>query len=220
MICEQLLQPWHPGSAASNAGIGTKGIDDQSIDDGRIYRAVHIDQAEILAAETVDLTDAEMEDTEDGATRAADEDDDEDMDDAEVDQVQLDVHVQHVLDDDPENPDEDDLNMETQVDNDTAEFGLPPQPPPPPPPPAQAPPGDGGDSLVILPVTDDPQFSRKPVSIPKTPGIKQKANTASLPHWEEKPRLFHERRNLPHEDLQQRTRLDWLILYDLSLIHI
>ncbi|GBF65143.1 E3 ubiquitin-protein ligase [Trichophyton mentagrophytes] len=219
MICEQLLQPWHPGSAASNAGIGSKGIDDQSVDDGRIYRAVHIDQAEILAAETVDLTDAEMEDTEDGATRGADDDDDEDMDDAEVDQVQLDVnvHVQHVLDDGPENPDEDDLDMETQVDNEAAEFGLPPQPPPPPPPPAQPPPGDGGDSLVILPVTDDPQFSRKPVSIPKTPGVKQKTNTVSLPHWEEKPRLFHERRNLPHEDLQQRTRLDWLILYDLRL---
>ncbi|KAM5432720.1 E3 ubiquitin-protein ligase ubr1 [Microsporum ferrugineum] len=215
MVCEQMLQPWHPGSAASNAGIGNKGIDDQSLDDGRIYQAVQIAQAEILAAEMVDFTDAEMEDTED-MRRAAEDDDDEDMDDAEVDQVQLDMHVQQVLGDAAGNTDEADLDMETRAEADIAEFGLPPQPPPPPPPPEQPPPGDG-DPLVILPVTDDPQFSRKPVAIPKTPGVKQKANPTCLPHWQEKPRLFHERRNLPHEDLQQRTRLDWLILYDLRL---
>ncbi|KAF3484417.1 E3 ubiquitin-protein ligase ubr1 [Arthroderma uncinatum] len=216
MVCEQMLQPWHPGSTAANAGIGSKGIDDQSLDDGHIYQAVQIAQAEILAAEMVDFTDAEMEDTED-MRRAAEDDDDEDMDDADVDQVQLEMHTQNVLDDAQGPPEDTDLDMQTtQVDTEIAEFGLPPQPPPPPPPPENPPPGDD-DPLIILPVTDDPQFSRKPVPIPKTPGVNPKSNHTSLPHWQEKPRLFHEQRQLPHENLQQRTRLDWLILYDLRL---
>ncbi|KAK2863662.1 hypothetical protein FQN49_004118 [Arthroderma sp. PD_2] len=218
MVCEQMLQPWHPGGTASNAGIGSKGIDDQSIDDVRIFQAVQIAQAEILAAEMVDFTDAEMEDTED-IRRTAEDDDDEDMDDADVDQVQLELHVQNVLNEPQGHPEEADLDMETRVDTELAGFGLPPQPPPPPPPPPppQHPPPGDGDPPVILPATIDPQFSRRPVAIPKTPGIKPKTNHTSLPHWQEKPRLYNERRHLPHEDLQQRTRLDWLILYDLRL---
>ncbi|WEW58063.1 E3 ubiquitin-protein ligase ubr1 [Emydomyces testavorans] len=53
--------------------------------------------------------------------------------------------------------------------------------------------------------------------IPRTPGLRTKKSLKPLPYWEIKPSCYHDHGELPYEDLRQRTRLDWLILYDLRL---
>nr|KMM65408.1 hypothetical protein CPAG_01759 [Coccidioides posadasii RMSCC 3488] len=55
------------------------------------------------------------------------------------------------------------------------------------------------------------------IKIPKTPGLRTKRSSKAAPYWEVKPARYHEHGYLAYEDLRKRTRLDWLILYDLRL---
>lgn len=59
-------------------------------------------------------------------------------------------------------------------------------------------------------------FSSARTKIPKTPGVRTDLPKA-LPYWEIKPKRYHDHGDSPAEDLRRRTRLDWLILYDLRL---
>ncbi|KAI1913300.1 E3 ubiquitin-protein ligase ubr1 [Ophidiomyces ophidiicola] len=55
------------------------------------------------------------------------------------------------------------------------------------------------------------------IKIPKTPGSRAKKLPKPIPYWEIKPSGYHDHNVGPYEDLKRRTRLDWLILYDLRL---
>ncbi|KAI5286528.1 hypothetical protein KEM54_006723, partial [Ascosphaera aggregata] len=62
-----------------------------------------------------------------------------------------------------------------------------------------------------------PELETGKVDIPQTPGV-TRSQVKAPSHWEIKPRRFHESRNVqPYEDMRWRTRLDWMIIFDLRL---
>ena len=55
------------------------------------------------------------------------------------------------------------------------------------------------------------------VKIPRTPGVRARAAHKPGAYWEVKPSRYYEKTDAPYEDLSFRSRLDWLILFDLRL---
>ncbi|EKG17863.1 Zinc finger N-recognin protein [Macrophomina phaseolina MS6] len=211
VICEEMLKPWRMGSEAHHAKIGRDGIDDHEAEDaedelrmiyGRILprgrRAVPRDP----------LSDEEDENWED-------DDDGMDDDDAEME-------IDQILGDEGDG----DVEMDGSDGLDSLEAseatfaGYPPPPPPPPVPrrrdQVHTPADSDGESLAF-----DQMFSEEPtMEVPKTPKIKARTLRPPRPakYWQEKPEGYHMRNNLPvHEDLWQRVRLDFMILYDLRM---
>lgn len=102
--------------------------------------------------------------------------------------------------------------------------GFLPAPPPPPPPPVpqramrdrDLTPSDSDTAEPLIPPT---VYAKVNIEIPKTPGVvaptsKQKPAR----YWLETPDSFKNRDSVPlHEDLFQRVRLDWMILFDLRM---
>lgn len=225
-ICEEFLKSWRTGSEAVNARIGKSGIDDHEIEEALQDRRLMFAQAiqnEVMVARVMtqdsddDLVDNDNED--DG-----DEDVDSQMIEAdEEDDMLLDLEMRDVdgdgdLDTQPgEEPDD-----ETEV-SEATYAGYPPPPPPPPPPPQPlrrrqrirtSSDSDNGDELV------PPNYLAKgTLEIPKSPT--QKARTSHqrpAKYWLEKPAGYTTREAVPlYEDIWQRVRLDWMILFDLRL---
>lgn len=211
VICEEMLKPWRMGSEAHHAKIGRDGIDDHEAEDaedelrmiyGRIIprgrRAVPRDS----------LSDEEDENW---------EDDDDGMDDEDA-EMEIDQMLGEEGDGDVEMDGSDGLDS---LEASEATFAGYPPPPPPPPVPRRrdqvhTPADSDGESLAF-----DQMFSEEPtMEVPKTPKIKTRALRPPRPakYWQEKPEGYHMRSNLPvHEDLWQRVRLDFMILYDLRM---
>ncbi|KAI5303766.1 hypothetical protein KEM56_007208, partial [Ascosphaera pollenicola] len=62
-----------------------------------------------------------------------------------------------------------------------------------------------------------PELDTGKVDIPPTPGV-TRPRVKPPSHWETKPRRFNDRQKIqPYEDMRWRTRLDWLIIFDLRL---
>lgn len=62
-----------------------------------------------------------------------------------------------------------------------------------------------------------PELETGKVEIPPTPGV-TRPQMKPPSHWETKPRQSHDSRKIqPYEDMRWRTRLDWLIIFDLRL---
>ncbi|KAH8603008.1 hypothetical protein B0O99DRAFT_560783 [Bisporella sp. PMI_857] len=120
--------------------------------------------------------------------------------------------------------DDEDTAMEVQ---EATMAGYPPPPPPPPPP---APPQrtirdrditpSDSDTAEIQPLISDRLYAKANIEIPKTPRNRVPDNTHQKPprYWLEVPNSFRERDSIPpYEDLWQRLRLDWMILFDLRM---
>ncbi|KJZ76633.1 hypothetical protein HIM_03969 [Hirsutella minnesotensis 3608] len=105
-------------------------------------------------------------------------------------------------------------------------------PPPPPPPPAQARTtttttttttprerdGTPSDSDTAEPLIASAIYAKANVDIPKTPGKTEKVVPRPARYWIETPAAYMQRENVPlAEDVFQRVRLDWLLLFDLKL---
>ena len=103
-------------------------------------------------------------------------------------------------------------------------------PPPPPPPPAaqgtqarstaQAAEREGSvsDSDTAEPLIAPTTYAKANVEIPKTPGRTEKLTPRPGPYWIETPQVYTQRDNVPPaEDVFQRVRLDWLLLFDLRM---
>jgi E3 ubiquitin-protein ligase UBR1 len=105
----------------------------------------------------------------------------------------------------------------------TARFSPAPPPPPPPPPAPQRVMRDRdltpSDSDTAEPLISHTVYAKVNIEIPKTAGVvapTSKANPAR--YWLETPASFKNRDAVPlHEDLFQRVRLDWMILFDLRM---
>ena len=226
-ICEEMLKLWRTGSEASNAAVGKSGIDDHEIDEAtteREYARAQAVHRGIIAAQLA----AEDDDDSDDNTNDNDNDYGDDEADSQAnegendDDMELDLEIVTAADIDG------DLEMRTHSEDDTevdeATFaGYPPPPPPPPPPPQALRPrvqgrtfsdSDSGDPLMPSRVV-----SKANIEVPKTP-LHQSRKPHSRPpaYWLEQPEGYASQEPVPlHEDLRQRVRLDWMILFDLRL---
>lgn len=228
VICEELLRPWRQGSGAYNADIGMKGIDDHERHEiTPLYRTaitltVSPQGGVIVGTEDDDDDDDEIDgnveegqdedDMEEDEDFVAHEDDDDDYMDIEN------TRLRHLLginsDDDVdmgnadgEGPDTD-ASTPTAAADDSRAAAAPPTPL-----------ARENQATVLGADAGDrtPQYESSVVKIPRTPTASVKLSAAKTPtHWQTRPP--RPVGNIPlYENLSQRTRLDWMILFDLRL---
>lgn len=233
IVCEEMLKSWRTGSQATNADIGKDGIDDQELDDRVSNRNTFFRQAAMLrvatAAAEARLSDLDDSDEDGDDADDADEDDDQDglqLDDEIMDVLMGDTQIEIDFDGDVDMT-EDDNALEMQ---EATMAGYPPPPPPPPPPAggqaqaAQSRSRDRdltpSDSDTAEPLIPPSVYVKSNLAIPKTPGVHHAPKSTLRPprYWLEVPDGCRERDSIPlHEDLLNRVRLDWLILFDLRM---
>lgn len=231
IICEELLVPWRKGSGAYNADIAMKGIDDHELSDhlpGRTVMLTLPPHGQFLLA-----TDEEEEDEEVGEEEMNEEDDDyvETLDDADDEDDDMEIDLARLQ---AEADEDEDMDME----NDDDEMALaerilaglarthPPRP--------RVPPEDTQEQPEQQ---EEPEQQEQPrespsreadnqqlapnsfVPIPRTPsGTVRPKPARTEGHWQVRPPMPAAGEKVPpYEDLWQRTRLDWLILFDLRL---
>ncbi|KAE8554921.1 hypothetical protein EYB25_003468 [Talaromyces marneffei] len=221
IICEELLRPWRPGSGAYNADIGMKGIDDHERNESASFYRTAITLTVSPQGGVIVGTEDDDEDDEDEVdeTEADQGQDDEEMegeeefvvnedDDDDYSEV-MDIEnprLRHLLgigsDEDVDMGNADGEGPETDTSTTTA-----------------APTGDQTQSLQAPPTTQNQGEMNETshVKIPRTPTGSVKLSAAKTPsHWQSRP--VRPAGNVPiYENLNQRTRLDWMILFDLRL---
>jgi E3 ubiquitin-protein ligase UBR1 len=241
MVCEEMLKPWSFGSPATNREVGLQGLDDHAkeedeMDNHRtllyIARQEELRQAQAAFAEADaadDVMDADdLSDTIDG------DDGDFEDNDLEDDDVSLArmlargprllaQHVQESIDGDG------DVDMlepgQSALEEDEAAMADYPPPPPPPPAPTRAArdrdatPSDS-DTAEARPLISSSIYAKEKLEIPKTPrnAFAPKVTPRPQRYWLGNARAQSNENQLPsHEDLLERVRLDWMILFDLRL---
>lgn len=243
-VCQELLRPWRMGSRASNAQIGQKGIDDHEHEDNVRERRQNQRWFRPLTGMNIIRVDIEPGEDDSDVDGADDGDGDDDDDDEEAEmmineilETSEDVMDENMDVDDYERvimlPTENDMDMDamdTDGPQETLEATIAGYPAPPPPPAARL--GRIEQDNVLTPNESDDgesyslqaaQSSRSAApysNLPKTPKFKAKALRASRPakYWLETTEEYKNRQTTsPEEDLWQRVRLDYLILYDLRL---
>ncbi|PTB57509.1 hypothetical protein M431DRAFT_108985 [Trichoderma harzianum CBS 226.95] len=236
-ICEELMRPWRKGSAATHT-LGL--IDDEEADDQRLEtraRMHNVNARFILALQaaagaqglTLDPDDGDDDDDDDDD---ADMDDDEDDEDDENRSVSDDDDVMMV--DAQGDVPELDMTIRPNEALEEDEATLAGYPPPPPPPPVPAPAAEQAqeqttqttqqrestpsDSDMQEPLISQSIYSKANVKIPKTPGKMEKLLPNPGLYWLETPAAYTQSGNVPPaEDVFQRVRLDWLLLFDLRM---
>ncbi|KAF2195266.1 RING finger domain-containing protein [Zopfia rhizophila CBS 207.26] len=226
-VCEEMLNPWRIGSAASHQNIGQDGLDDHEAEEkeedmnGFINRYINA-QRRAQAQRLRRQQNANNDDTND--TTASDEDEEEEgesagdaADDMEIDDILGQDNEGDVDMDAYESPDE-----ALEISEATL-AGYPPPPPPPPP----AVPRRHDQNLTPAESDSEPVFAAPPagqiepsMQVPETPRTKLRSLRPPRPpkYWLEKPDSYGKKPGTPaHEDLWQRLRLDHMILYDLRM---
>ncbi|XP_044714951.1 putative zinc finger in n-recognin (UBR box) domain-containing protein [Hirsutella rhossiliensis] len=184
--------------------------------------------------------DDDDDDEDDEDDDEADDDDDDDADDADMDEGD-DENRSTTSSTAGRDEDEDEDVMMVDARGDVADLGMnwtqPDQaleedeatmagyPPPPPPPPAQARAaairdrdGTPSDSDTAEPLIAPAIYAKANVEIPKTPGKTEQVTPRPGRYWIETPAVYTQRENVPPaEDVFQRVRLDWLLLFDLRM---
>lgn len=222
VVCEELLRPWRRGSGAYNADIGMRGIDDHAKSEPAPPRAITLNVSprrqitlpsdDDEAEENLDVQRQNEEEGEEEDDYVGPQDDDEEDD---YDEMEIDLNR---LREDVEN--EEDIEMGNADDElEVAEATLAGYPPPPPPP--SRPQAAHGSPTTTLEAQADERgvyAETSQIPIPRTPSVAVKPLPAKTPsHWQVRPVIYHSGEIPPHEDPFQRTRLDWMILFDLRL---
>ncbi|KAI1374121.1 hypothetical protein F4677DRAFT_461677 [Hypoxylon crocopeplum] len=240
VVCEELLKPWRRGSPGTHAIPGKDGLEDEAkleYDPLEGHAAaLFLHRARILAeagntATFAGFLDSEDEDSNgedddddmDGGNRtpsSGEEDNDEDEDDDE-DVMMVDARPEASAD--VNVPDWIGPTVASLEEEEATMAGYPPPPPPPPVPRRSARDRDltPSDSDTAEPLIAPTVYAKANLEIPKTPGL-AKADRAPPPkpgrYWVETPAAYKERDSVhPFEDVFQRVRLDWLILFDLRM---
>ena len=231
VICEELLKVWRTGSAAANSSIG-KDMDDHEVDE-LAERSRHVlvqaSRRDALAGRLrlIEATLAERNAERDGGN---DEDRDDEVDSqADENEMELDVDLLSAVVEDSDR----DIEMRTPIEpedetevSEATYAGYPPPPPPPPPRPlgAQNVRFRNNSRTMSEPEGGEPMIntyntSKANIEIPKTPYQARKRVQPRPPdYWLEQPEGYASREPTPlHEDLRQRVRLDWMILFDLRM---
>ncbi|KAI5789100.1 hypothetical protein EDC01DRAFT_616809 [Geopyxis carbonaria] len=202
-ICEELLGTWQVGSKASNTEIGKNGIDDHASSEEKM--SARISRGLVLPFQILHDADPVEDDMEvDIATNNPEHQDDE-ANNANIDED--DVDMVGSGNGNSENGDEyGDQNLTSQLNTDV--YTTPPS----------TTSHDIGRVQSSIPETLD-ESDENPPQIPKTPHVPPGLKSGSTPiHWLESPRDYTSHSTLPaYEDIRQRVRLDWLIMFDLRL---
>ncbi|KAK4153383.1 hypothetical protein C8A00DRAFT_33865 [Chaetomidium leptoderma] len=231
IVCEEMLRPWRKGSPASHAIVGKGGIDDEELIDQEDREAndFYIQQSRILLQARQAARAARREAA---AGDATDDDGEEDEDEGDNNTPGSDMEEEGDDDDDVmmlDAREEGDVPMQdwrqdTALEEDEATVaGYPPPPPPPPVPRRTAREREltPSDSDTAEPLIAPTVYAKAHLEIPKTPG---QAGSEALPppkpghYWLATPAGYVEQENIPvAEDLFERVRLDWMILFDLRM---
>ncbi|KAJ9142058.1 E3 ubiquitin-protein ligase ubr1 [Pleurostoma richardsiae] len=233
IVCEELLKPWHKGSPATHAIVGKNGIDDEDLldqrEDREIVTLAHmriLAQARVAAQAVEVLDDSDEDDADmeggDGTPSSGEAEEDEDEDDEE-DVMMVDAGAGTAGD----------VNMsdwrqappdEALEEDEATMAGYPPPPPPPPTAPRRATRDRDltpSDSDTAEPLIAPTVYAKVNIDIPKTPGAPDDFFTPPPKpgrYWLGVPAAYMERETVPPaEDLFNRVRLDWMILFDLRM---
>ena len=229
-ICREMLKLWRKGSEATNATIGKEGIDDHDLEDinvrpqrignfilqARFPAGGFFDEADDSDDDDVDAETGTAQAT--NGTEASQDTNDEATVESE-DLMDLDIDLTS-SDPDGDMEMQPTGNVEDPVEISEATLAGYPPPPPPPPPMRRSIVNRGGnssgseDSGDAIPPPPIPIITD--LEIPQTPKAHaRKVRTRPPTYWVEQPRRMS---NPPlSEDIRQRVRLDWMILYDLRL---
>ncbi|KAI1101117.1 hypothetical protein F4804DRAFT_23419 [Jackrogersella minutella] len=240
VVCEELLRPWRKGSPGTHAMPGKNGIEDEEKLEYDPYEGhsatIFIQRARFLAENGNTATLAEFLDSDDDDN----DDEDEDMDgDNRTPSSGVEDN-----DDDDEDDDEDVMMVDMRPDTAVTDVGVSdwtgpgvasleeeeatmagyPRPPPPPPVPRRTTRDRDltpSDSDTAEPLIAPTVYAKANLEIPKTLGL-SKPDRAGPPkpgrYWVDTPLAYMERDTVhPFEDVFQRVRLDWLILFDLRM---
>ncbi|KAJ5485228.1 hypothetical protein N7539_005216 [Penicillium diatomitis] len=226
IICEELLSPWRKGSGAYNADIGMKGIDDHQETEnylrGPTVMLTLPPHGQIVLATTDDDEDGDVDDEneqdeEEDYVEAHDDADDED-DLIEMELARLQAETTNDVDEDMDMGIDEELAMAERI-----LAGLSRTHPVAPRPAPQANEEQAEQDGQAGTASHHEVESQPPVetyvSIPKTPsGAVRPPPARTEGHWQVRPPAPAPGQKLaPYEDLWQRTRLDWLVLFDLRL---
>ena len=225
-VCKEMLKPWRAGSKASNAYIGKDGIDDHEIDEslreremfaGRDIHDIQVQPNGGIAVTVIqrnnqarrEEADEDGEDEDDNQSREGETDDLMELDiDLGSSDADGDLDMRNTTDREPE----DELEV--------SEATLAGYPPPPPPPPGPNPALPRMGRATSLEVVGSAQTTPKAVvPVPKTPfSHNRPAFSRPAPsYWVERNGATPPADIPLAEDIRQRVRLDWLILFDLRL---
>ncbi|TGJ85082.1 hypothetical protein E0Z10_g3684 [Xylaria hypoxylon] len=244
VVCEELLKPWRKGSSGSHAIPGKNGLEDEEKRENDPLdthtATILIQRARVFAGRPTlaDFLDSDGDDE--------DEDDDMDEGNRTPSSGEEEEEEEEEDDaDDDEDEDEDDVMMvdarpartgdvnhlsdwigptvASLEEEEATMAGYPPPPPPPPVPRRATRDRDltPSDSDTAEPLIAPTVYAKANLEVPKTPGL-AKADESTPPkpgrYWVETPAAYTERDNLhPYEDVFQRVRLDWLVLFDLRM---
>jgi E3 ubiquitin-protein ligase UBR1 len=231
IVCEEMLKPWRKGSPATHAIVGKGGIDDEELieQEERETNDFYLQQSRILlqarqaaragrreAATGGDANEDEGDDDEDEDHNTPESDMEEDGDDDD-DVMMLDAQEEGDL---PMQDWQEDTALEEA---EATVAGYPPPPPPPPAPRRAAREREltPSDSDTAEPLIAPTVYAKAHLEIPKTPGH---PGGQGMPppkpgdYWLATPAGYVEQENIPvAEDLFERVRLDWMILFDLRM---
>ncbi|KAF2204948.1 RING finger domain-containing protein [Delitschia confertaspora ATCC 74209] len=219
-VCEEMLKPWRVGSEASHQHIGQDGIDDCEAEENDLEEMNIITR--MMNRHRRQAAANRRRDGNDDATASEDDDDDE-AGSAGEDTEDMDIDEFMAQDNDG------DVDMDAYESQDEAlevsEATIAGYPPPPPPPPA--PTRARGQVLTPAESEADTMFNTSPpadmepsLQVPETPRSRPLPLRPPRPpkYWLERPESYGKKPDTPaHEDLWQRLRLDFLILYDLRM---
>ena len=235
-ICEEILKGWRIGSEASNRMIGKNGLDDHEIDEADSMTdlvSITLQRAGRQNALTGRMRNAFANVVDEDPESDNDNDNDEGDNDADAESEiansttgdPMDVELTGAAARDLDMRTPGDLEDETEVSEATYAGYPPPPPPPPPPAPNHTPPfpdeaqGSSTDpgASELLASASSPM--RANITIPVTPWRpRKKVQHRPPPYWLDRPDKSRYADTVPlYEDLRQRIRLDWLLLYDLRL---
>lgn len=235
IVCEEMLKPWRRGSPATHAMVGKNGIDDEALIEHQESEAndFYLQQNRILQqarraaraarrdAGAEDASEGDGEDEDDAGDNHTPGSDLDDEGDDDADVMMLDARA------DGDGVPLADWERDQALEEDEATAaGYPPPPPPPPPPPApRRGPRDReltpSDSDTAEPLIAPTMYAKANLEIPKTPGL-DRGDKSPPPnpgrYWLVTPAGYVEQESVPvAEDLFERVRLDWLILFDLRM---
>ncbi|KAG9237492.1 hypothetical protein BJ875DRAFT_369880 [Amylocarpus encephaloides] len=245
-ICEEMLKKWSFGSIAFNRDVAMKGLDDHEMEDNRrlemIERQAEVFRRAVIAAAAAGTDDDDSDDPDTPPVESVDFEDDDDGMASEDDEGEDSEFPSAIYLFQPGSTQTDvDPDGDTQMTIDTAEdfaensplehgeatgAGFPPPPPPPPPPAAQEhgrdrdPTPSDSDTAEMQPLISSTVYAKANMEIPKTPRNPFLVPTTPKParYWLETSRTYVAQESVPlHENLRERLRLDWMILFDLRM---